>query len=203
MVAEALHAISSLLCTATNDIPHNRLFSYERKSSFGQNIPSWLLEADKALLKKYVKNSKYDADNEEVEIVQPNAQYATVRHASGRESNVSLRHLAPLPSSTLTPPKTHNDENQRAGDIFPTTILDGNIPNVQNGTQISTPPPVRAEIPAQLPSEQPSSRPSGTQNEVEHQVDVRRSTRERERPIRYGDYVTDFSGKGSLSGKGG
>ena len=85
MVAEALHAIRSLLCTATNDIPHNRLFSYERKSSFGQNIPSWLLEADKALLKKYVKNSKYDVDNEEVEIVQPNAQYASPTRLGTRE----------------------------------------------------------------------------------------------------------------------
>lgn len=39
---DALHSIRSLLCTATNATPHERMFQYSRKSSAGTSIPSWL-----------------------------------------------------------------------------------------------------------------------------------------------------------------
>ena len=35
LLSDALHSIRSLLSTATNQTPHERLFNYQQKSSFG------------------------------------------------------------------------------------------------------------------------------------------------------------------------
>ena len=42
VIPDALHSIRSLLCTATNTTPHERLFKYSRKSTTGTSIPSWI-----------------------------------------------------------------------------------------------------------------------------------------------------------------
>ena len=39
VLPDALHSIRSLLCTATNVTPHERLFKYTRKSTSGNPIP--------------------------------------------------------------------------------------------------------------------------------------------------------------------
>ena len=44
VLADALHSIRSLLCTATNATPHERLFNFKRRSSFGTSVPTWLCE---------------------------------------------------------------------------------------------------------------------------------------------------------------
>ena len=46
-------------------------------------------------MKKQVRASKYDPLMEEVELLQCNPEYAHVRMNNGRETTVSLRHLAP------------------------------------------------------------------------------------------------------------
>ena len=38
----ALHSIRSLLCTATNQTPHESFFSFNRKSCNGYSLPTWL-----------------------------------------------------------------------------------------------------------------------------------------------------------------
>ena len=40
VLPDALHSIRSLLCTATNMTPHERLFNFPRKSTAGKSIPS-------------------------------------------------------------------------------------------------------------------------------------------------------------------
>ena len=44
VLPDVLHSIRSLLCTATNETPHERLFSYVRRSSTGSSVPSWLCQ---------------------------------------------------------------------------------------------------------------------------------------------------------------
>ena len=56
----ALHAIRSLLCVATNVTPHERFFSYQRRSSTGDSLPSWLTTSRKAYVKRFVRLSKND-----------------------------------------------------------------------------------------------------------------------------------------------
>jgi len=49
----------------------------------------------KVYLKRYVRQSKYDPLVDEVELIDANPNYATVRLQNGNEATVSLRHLAP------------------------------------------------------------------------------------------------------------
>ena len=100
VLPDALHSIRSLLCTATNATPHDRLFNYQRRSSSGHSAPSWLSTGDRAYLRKHVRQSKYDPLLEEVEILDVNPQYAHVKLPSGAESTVSIRDLAPCGDST-------------------------------------------------------------------------------------------------------
>ena len=99
----ALHSLCSLLCTATNCSPHERLFNYERRSSTGGSVPSWLITPGPVLLKRHVRTNKDIPLVNDVEFLQANPQYAHVQYADGREITVSLRHLAPLPEDTFRP----------------------------------------------------------------------------------------------------
>ena len=95
VLTDVLHAIRSLLCTATNCTPHERMFSHQRRSASGHAIPTWLSMPGKVLLKKHVRQSKFDALVDEVDLLDANTQYAHVRFSNGRETTVSVRDLAP------------------------------------------------------------------------------------------------------------
>ena len=99
VLPEVLHAQRTLLCTATNQTPHERLFSFQRRSASGKPVPSWLLTQKKVLAKRHVRRSKYDPLCDEVDLVSVNPANARVRYPGGREDTVSLRDLAPLPVS--------------------------------------------------------------------------------------------------------
>ena len=96
VLPQVLHSIRTLLCTSTNQTPHERLFNYVRRSATGKSLPTWLVGASKVLLKKHVRSNKYDDLCDEVDIVSLQPESAKVRFASGREASVSLRDIAPL-----------------------------------------------------------------------------------------------------------
>jgi len=96
---DALHSNRSLLSTATNVTPHDRFFSFPRKSSQGVSLPSWLSPGS-VLLRKFVRSNKQDDLVEEVELTHVNPTYAHIRYKDGRESTVSLSDLAPCPRNT-------------------------------------------------------------------------------------------------------
>ena len=100
---DALHSVRSLLCTATNATPHERMFTYQRKSTNGTSLPSWLTSSGKVLVRNFNQQSKYEPLVQEVDLLDCNPQYAHIRFPSGRESTVSLRHLAPTPDSSNDP----------------------------------------------------------------------------------------------------
>ena len=95
VLPDALHSIRSLINTTTNETPHERMFKFDRRSSTGHAVPSWLTNSHKVLLKRFVRNSKYDPLVDEVELIEANPLYAHIRYDDGRESTVSLKHLAP------------------------------------------------------------------------------------------------------------
>ena len=99
VLPDALHSIRSLFSTATNATPHDRFFSFPRKSSEGISLPSWLSPGS-VFLKKFVRSNKNDDLVEEVELTHLNPTYACIRFKDGRESSVSLTDLAPCPRST-------------------------------------------------------------------------------------------------------
>ena len=98
---DALHSIRSLLSTATNETPHERMFQHNRRSSCGTSIPKWLCEPGRVLMRNFYRRSKYDPLTEEVELLEANTEYAHVRRDSGQETTISLRHLAPCASPPL------------------------------------------------------------------------------------------------------
>ena len=95
VLPDTLHSIRSLLCTATNCTPHERMFSFPRRSTVGCSMPTWLLAPGPVYLKKSVKSSKYDSSVEEVELLESNPHYAHIRYSNGREDTVSLKNLSP------------------------------------------------------------------------------------------------------------
>lgn len=111
VLSEALHSIRSLLCTATNATPHEKLFSFQRRSPSGHSLPTWLSEPGPVLLRRHVRNSKYDPFVDEVELLEANPHYAHVRFDDGRESTVSTRNLAPVgvPSRIESVPSNNAD----------------------------------------------------------------------------------------------
>lgn len=94
----ALHSIRSLLCTATNATPHERMFNHPRRSPNGVSLPAWLMIPGPVLIKKSVRHSKFDPIVEEGQLLQSNPNYSHIRYSDGREGTISNRHLAPLPS---------------------------------------------------------------------------------------------------------
>ena len=95
VLPDALHIIRSLLCTANNCTPHERLFNFTRNSSSGYSVPSWLNTPGKVLLKRQVRNSKHAPMVDEVELIEANPHYAFIRTEDGKETTVSTKHLAP------------------------------------------------------------------------------------------------------------
>ena len=117
VIPEVLHSQRTLLCTATNQTPHERIFSYQRRTASGSSVPSWLLKQGKVLVKRHVRQSKYEPLCDEVDVVAVNPTHASVRYPSGREDTVSLRHLAPLPLdfNNTNQPMDINSGNPSAG----------------------------------------------------------------------------------------
>ncbi|XP_059806295.1 uncharacterized protein LOC132381094 isoform X2 [Hypanus sabinus] len=95
VLPEALHSIRSLLCMSTNTTPHERLFSFPRKSVTATTLPVWLTSPGPVLLRKHVRSNKYSPLVERVHLLHANPQYAYVVLPDGREDTVSIRDLAP------------------------------------------------------------------------------------------------------------
>ena len=104
VLPDALHAARTLVCTTTNEIPHDRFMGFPRRMAAGRPLPSWLTSRGKVLLKRHVKKSKYEDDCEEVDLIETHPTFARVRMPSGVEKSVSLRHLAPLPLGSQKQP---------------------------------------------------------------------------------------------------
>ena len=98
VLQDALHSTRSLLCSSTNSRPHDRFFSFQRKSMLGQSLPHWLITPCPVLLRNHVQN-KVDPLCHEVDLLESNQQFDHVRFPDGRESTVSTKDLAPYPST--------------------------------------------------------------------------------------------------------
>ncbi|QQP58573.1 Uncharacterized protein FKW44_003939, partial [Caligus rogercresseyi] len=73
---DALHSIRSLLCTSTNETPHERMFRHDRKTTNGVSLPTWLTTPGPVLVKRHVRTSKSDPLVDEAELMEVNPHYA-------------------------------------------------------------------------------------------------------------------------------
>ena len=76
------------------------------------------------MLKRYVRQSKYDPLVDEVELLESNPKYARIRYPDGRESSVSLHDLAPCGENSAH--KLPDCPNVPVSDV--TSESDPNIP---------------------------------------------------------------------------
>ena len=158
VLTDALHSVRSLLCTSTNSTPHERMFHHPRRSTLGVSLPGWLCEPGPVLLRNFKRASKYEPLVSEVELVHANPNYALVRFPCGRESNVSLKDLAPAGDTTITqndtePPRPDTDINVVSNtdinvvsntdidmNVVPNTNCDSPAAAVSEDTRCSTHP---------------------------------------------------------------
>ena len=112
---DVLHSVRSLLCTATNETPYERLFGFSCRSPAGASIPTWLATPGPVYIKRQVRTSKMDPLVDEMKLLQANPHYAHVRYPDGRETTVATKHLAPkgqvvetLPAPERIPEEAEN-----------------------------------------------------------------------------------------------
>ncbi|KRX71378.1 Retrovirus-related Pol polyprotein from transposon 17.6 [Trichinella sp. T6] len=124
VIGLALHSIRTFLSTATNATPHERLFGYPRRTPTGTSLPTWLTTPGIVLMRRLNRTNKHDPLVEEVELLEANPKYAHVRLSDGRETTVSLKHLAPTggkcvaedgsPEETQVGTEAHREEDKKA-----------------------------------------------------------------------------------------
>lgn len=187
MLQPALHSIRSLLCTATNETPHERLFTHPRRSHSGCSLPTWLTTPGPILMKNHNRSNKYQPIVQEVELLETNPGYAHVRLPDGRETTVNVRHLAPrglvplktldVDGSTSEPPPSESSLTEPSG----TPSADDNhsiVPDVSFESTIAETPTSENSHLSSRPSHERSSLPVT-------------SSRIRRRPAYLSDFVTD------------
>ena len=123
---------SSLLCTATNETPHEQMFSFKRRSTFGTSVPTWLSSPGPVYLKGHICTSKYDPVVDKVNLLHATPNYAIVRLPNGRETTVSLKDVAPCTSADSNDIVNINNENEESENINVNLSDVSNGPNMQN-----------------------------------------------------------------------
>ena len=161
VLPNAPHSIRSLLSTSNNTTPHERSFSFQRRSSLGTSLSSWLQHPGPVLLRRFVRTSKNDPFVDQVELTDANPTYAHVKYPDGREPSASLWDLTPCP---LPPGQEGLPSERKENDIAP----DVTVPDLQ---QDSTASPMASD-------EQ--------QNSSTQVPTIRRSTRQVKPSSRYG-----------------
>ncbi|GFX74071.1 putative retrovirus-related pol polyprotein from transposon opus [Trichonephila clavipes] len=86
---------TTLHSTATNDTPHERMFSHPRRSHKDCSIPTWLTKPGPVLMKNQMRANKYELIVQEVELIEADPDCAHAKLGGGRETTVFIRHLAP------------------------------------------------------------------------------------------------------------
>ena len=90
VLPKSFHAIRSLLCTSTNQTPHERLYTYQRRAATGISLPTWPMVPGPIFLRRYHKGRKYETAVERVDLLDAHLEYAFVQFPDGRESTASL-----------------------------------------------------------------------------------------------------------------
>ena len=88
ILPDPLHAIRSLLCTATNQTPHERFLCYERRSMHGRSLPGWFLTPGPVFMKRFVRY-KSDPLVDRVEWLSSNPHFAFICCVDGRGMSAS------------------------------------------------------------------------------------------------------------------
>ena len=152
-----------------NTTPHERFFPFQRRSTHGNSLPSWLMSPGPVLLRRFVRN-KNEPLVDEVELLDSNPSYENIRHPDGRETTVSVRDLAPCPERGV-PPCLERSMSPRP---------EGEIDNIMEPDSASQAPvPDKMGLAGDVPTCQEPRLPDNV-------PELRRSSRTAKAPARYG-----------------
>ena len=106
---EALSSIRTLLSTATNETPHDRLFKFARSSIIGTDLPSFLTVPGRNIFLKRFNIAKNETPVERVTLVETLSPYlARTERSNGTINTDSTRHPPQCPA---TPRETISDDH--------------------------------------------------------------------------------------------
>ncbi len=178
VLPDVLHSIRSLLCTATNETPHERFLQYARRSTSGSAVPTWLAAPGPVLLKRHVRTGKTEPLVDEVELIGANPNYAHIRYPDGRTTTVSTKHLAPCGESKngLMPPQPANTSPPEQD--HPSSLQESMPESREGPTNPPTSVSQSADLGAQPDCELTETGPPNSALDTSNQRNpVRRSTR--------------------------
>ncbi|KFM71742.1 hypothetical protein X975_23396, partial [Stegodyphus mimosarum] len=175
---------------ATNATPHERMFIHARRSYNGRSLPTWLTQPGTVLMKNHTRANKYEPIVQEVELIEANPDYACVKLPDGRETNVSIRYLAPRGDTLIHAHDIGLDENQQLSDSFAqqreglaTEASESVSKTVRTSTEED---PQGSDL--SCPSRQEDF--ENTSNDNLHESKSLRPKRQRRQPSYLADYVT-------------
>ena len=96
VLTDIFNSFRSLLCMSTNTSPHKRFLTFNRRSTLGTSIPSWLSSPKPVFLNRHVRTSKYNSLVDKIELIQVSSSHASVRLQNVWEVTVSLRSVTPF-----------------------------------------------------------------------------------------------------------
>jgi len=106
----ALASTRTLLCTATNNTPHERFCQFPRSSVVGTEIPKFLRNPGSEVLLRNRMRGKFDPLVQKVRLVETiSPHFSRVEYSDGKVDTVSTRDLAPIAES-LSPEAEHQAE---------------------------------------------------------------------------------------------
>jgi hypothetical protein len=93
----ALSSVRGLLCTITNETPHQRMMNFQRSSIVGTVLPNFLTEQDSTILYRRQVRMKGDPLVDRVQLLETiSPHYARIKFQNGKIDTVSTKDLAPL-----------------------------------------------------------------------------------------------------------
>ena len=167
--------------------PHERMFNYDRRSTSGRSIPSWV-KPGRVYVRNHTKRSKNDPPVTSATLVHANPEYAHIRLDSGVETTVNIRDLAPHPVETTGDPDDVFEEPN------PLPVI---TPEINDTQEQLEQPTVDTEVNGVTSSNETQTQHDATSETpivelpIVEDIPLRRTTRKTCPPVRFGDFVMD------------
>ena len=159
----------------------------------GRSLPNWLLQPGPVLLRRFVR-TKNQPLVDVVELVEANPNFAIVKFSDGRESTVSVTDLAPSPTreveaNEIDPYVPYPTSEAETSEVNPSVSSPTHETEANDRPQSTPNAPLNESQSSELREER-SQQALPSNSRDENHSDLRRSTRTRKPPDRYGVYIT-------------
>ena len=169
-----------------NETPHERFLTFARCSVFSWSVPSRLLDNGSIVLLRRFIRTKGEPKCDPLTLAEANLSYARIRYADSRESTVPTSDLAPCPGS----PQSFDDVLRKGRDASEDISLRDT--SAETPTAINPPslvPGLPRDAKTPVPTDEPDATTPIPADELTATTKLRRSTRQRRPPERFGKWT--------------